>query len=110
MGKIFEETRTETPLKRNIIADRVLALVHIKHYVVDKKAVLIPAVWRQTPGGAKALIAEGRASLLPNNSKKGSSIGRYWFAQELIKKTPGHDRDLESKIISKAIAWDMEGI
>lgn len=110
MGKIFEATNSKTAAQRAIIADRLLALIHIKGDKIRVEDVggikiLIPALWRRTTSGAKALMAEGRSSLLPYNpsheqmggnsdEKKSDSqevdnphtLGRRWFAEELVKQ------------------------
>jgi hypothetical protein len=141
MGKIFEATNTRSPSDRAVVADRILALVHVKDGVVEAgyerraarkrtrrkrsrkkpptvKRVLIPAVWRSTPVGAKALVAEGRASLLPHSSDGGhSSLGRYRFALELTAKRPVAEgskgrsiHEINKEVIRAAIFWDLEGL
>jgi type II/IV secretion system protein len=112
MGKIFEHTGTKTPSDRSVIADRLLALIHVRYEQQGGTAVLIPTLWRNTPEGAKALIAEGRASLLPHNDKDSFCVGRYWFAEELEKracKATGRPWEFRQQIATQALAWDLEG-
>lgn len=115
MGNIFKATKAETPAARSVVADRILALIHLRHDDVSEHSVLIPALWRQTPSGAKALMAEGRAALLPHNPEgddpSKSSLGRRWFARKLLEgRTGKRDDKLHEAVMNRAIEWDMEGI
>lgn len=126
MGNILAATQTQTPAQRSVIADRLLALIHLKPSEIAGKSIIIPAMWVHTAGGAKALMAEGRASLLPNNPTdhptpadpgkprsvrparcQPSSVGRRWFAEELTKNVGEEER---RKILTEAVKWDLEGI
>ena len=120
MANILRATDTKTATERSAVADRIFALVHLRRDKVrseDKDVqIIVPALWRRTPTGIKALMAEGLSSLLPNfpASDRGSSyssIGRYWFAHQLIENknlvlTPA----AEIEIKRKTLEWDMEGI
>jgi hypothetical protein len=108
MGKIFGATRAMSAARRAIVADRLLALVHLR---LDRiaapwtlpngivrpfaKNVAIPALWHRTVNGAMALMAEGQSSLLPHTVllehlpdgrvlyEPQSCFGRTWFAERL---------------------------
>jgi len=121
MGNILKETDSHTPATRSIVADRLLAVVHLKNATAGKSNVsfLIPAIWHRTPLGIKALMAEGLSSLLPNTppeleaaggvrGRLPGSVGRYWFARELAKRA--HVRDIAESVKHKAIEWDLEGV
>ncbi len=74
MSNILKETESNTPATRSIVADRLLAVVHVKNATEvmnnDETDInipfLVPAIWHRTPLGIKALMAEGLSSLLPN--------------------------------------------
>lgn len=113
MGKIFAATRAKNAARRAIVADRLAALVHLRrdHMKFQRKFdprdgslisiskeggdavackfarnIIIPALWRQTVAGAKALMSEGQSSLLPHSgcfSDSQSCFGRSWFAEDL---------------------------
>jgi hypothetical protein len=131
MGNIFQATNTESPARRSVIADRILALIHLKPEEIcvnegceckhrtqckqqdecEIKKIILPAIWRNTPEAAKALMAEGRASILPRTNENSSSVGRLWFASKLLDSE--RDTELEKvsrKLKEKAIEWDLEGI
>ena len=121
MGNILKETKSRTPAARSVVGDRLLSVVHIKSEKEHATRVLflIPAIWHRTPIGVKALMSEGLSSLLPNTppelngrkrnrSRLPGSIGRYWFARELAKKTKYSN--ITERVKEKAIEWDLEGI
>jgi hypothetical protein len=120
VGNILKETEASTPATRSIVADRLLAVIHVKNAtdVTTGKPFLIPAIWHRTPLGIKALMAEGLSSLLPNTPPAlGSgpnqahlpgSVGRYWFARELTKETG--DTGTVEMVKRRALEWDLEGI
>jgi hypothetical protein len=107
MGKLFAATSSDTAARRAIVADRLAALVHLRHdqLVTPISAtattvaapsessestyarnILIPSLWRHTMVGAKTLMAEGQSSLLPHagkQSKDQSCFGRTYFCDRL---------------------------
>jgi hypothetical protein len=106
LGNIFQATETKTPAQRSIVADRLLALVHLRRGKVKERNVVLPALWRYTAGGAKALMAEGCASLVPHSSEvpqtQRSSLGRCFFAHHLANGNQA--------VAALATKWDLEGI
>src|SRR5207244_2650673 len=55
--------------------------------------VLVPALWRNTPGGLSSLVSDYLSSLLPHYPKERespaeSSLGRRWFARNLVQDVP----------------------
>lgn len=122
MANLLRAAEARRPTRRSEVADRTLALIHLKRDEVElgekKIQVVIPALWHRTPTGVKTLMAEGLSSLLPNNPKPGeenqySSIGRYWFSGVLVDKSGIQETvksELKTKLIGKALAWDLEGI
>jgi hypothetical protein len=121
MGNILNETDSHTPAARSIVADRLLAVVHLKNAVENKTKIpfLIPAIWHRTPLGVKALMAEGLSSLLPNTPPEldgdgavrrrlPGSVGRYWFSRELVKRV--RVDGAKESVKQKALEWDLEGI
>lgn len=140
MGNILQATRAGDPTARSEVGERLLAVIHLKPGKVagyGKRSVglLIPTLWRRTPEGVKALMAEGLSSLVPNTpgplpaGERGeakarldlpASIGRYWFARELLeavtdaaqKELKGRDemKAKRDEIKTLALEWDMEGV
>ena len=120
MENIFQATDAHNPAARNVVADRLLALIHLRPEKIkggrkSKKNILLPALWYSTPSGVKALMAEGLSSLLPNNpsqdNKLPSSLGRKWFAGKLWKQSNVLDNtSLEKSLFQTAIEWDLGGI
>jgi hypothetical protein len=117
MGNILQAMKAEEPAARSVVAERLLALIHLKPDACGDCNLLIPALWHRTPEGVKALMAEGLSSLVPNmpgelgeeqEARFPSSIGRRWFARELLKKAGlGEPTD---KIIQMACEWDLQGV
>ena len=92
MGKLFAATDSQTATRRAIVADRLVALIHLRAdeavLPADPKCnpktepptgeaagsgdqpfarnIVIPSLWRRTMLGAKTLMAEGQSSLLPH--------------------------------------------
>ncbi len=127
VGKILEETESNTPATRSIVADRLLAVVHLKSGRTEAGTpFLVPAIWHRTPLGIKALMAEGLSSLLPNTPRQGpaagggephlpGSIGRYWCARQLAqdstaREVEGREPGAARNVMRKAIEWDLEGV
>lgn len=131
MGNILQATRAGDPTARSEVGERLLAVVHLKPSVIEGRdgqrvGVLLPAVWRRTTEGIKALMAEGLSSLMPNtpgplpSSDLPSSIGRYWFARELLKEVTADARgafggaigegEMSHAVKTAALEWDMEGV
>lgn len=125
MENIFQATKAHTPAARNVVADRLLAMIHLRPKEIKggsekvKKDILLPALWHSTPSGVKALMAEGLSSLLPNNPSKEdekakklpSSIGRYWFAGKLWKKSKHKpNSSIKEPFLKTAKEWDLGGI
>jgi hypothetical protein len=117
VGNILQETDSRTPATRSIVADRLLAVVHVRTASWDDTLFLIPAIWHRTPLGVKALMAEGLSSLLPNTPREHGkvsrahlpgSVGRYWFARELAKKSAYPE--IGEIVKRTALEWDLEGL
>jgi hypothetical protein len=106
-GKILSAVGARSPAQRSDVADRVLAIVHLRSLPGIKGS--IPALWRYTAAGAKALMADGRGSLVPLRSAgpldevRHSSFGRAWFIESL-------DLDPGSKELKAAFRSDLEGL
>lgn len=122
VGNILEGTDSSTPATRSIVADRLLAVVHVKSETDiatgSPISFLIPAIWHRTPLGIKALMAEGLSSLLPNTPRPRSagsevhlpgSVGRYWFARELAAKSKFPEA-VKKRVRRRALEWDLEGL
>lgn len=131
IGNILQAARAVTPSDRSNKGGRLLAVVHLKAETIraaegdNEITILIPALWHYTPEGVKELMSEGLSSIAPNTphglSGSGrdelfpSSIGRYWFAKELLKDViPGTAEKMSEKdkqnIKVTALEWDLEGV
>lgn len=98
MGKIFSGTGAHQPTSRALVADRLLALVHMRRTALTQscskdvsaqldKIGCVPSLWRRTETGSKALMAEGQSSMLPHQSAGNhSSVGRRYFALQLWRE------------------------
>jgi hypothetical protein len=142
MGNILQAARADDPAARSLVGERLLAVIHLKPEKIKIKQkpdktlnILIPTLWHRTPEGIKSLMAEGLSSLVPNTPKTlsaapsfSSSIGRYWFARELLKdervstddlkklkldkkdkKSTAALEDIKAEIKTDALEWDLEG-
>lgn len=104
-GKILGAVGTSSPSQRSDIADRTLGIVHLRPFPSTGFKGSVPALWRYTSSGAKSMMAEGRASLVPlrSESLEGySSLGRVW----LLKKYGGEHLELQKA----AFQSDLEGL
>jgi len=133
MGNILQATEANEPTDRSIVGERLLAVIHLKSDKIIchndyKVGILIPTLWHRTPEGIKALMAEGLSSLVPNTPgplpenteekiRLPSSIGRYWFARELLKDKNIDEKAREvvkdeekGKIKTDAFEWDLNGV
>lgn len=94
-GRVFRAMRATSAATRSEIANRIVAIVHVKKL----KAELIPAVWVQTPRSRMALTQEGLGSLLP--SAEGGCYGRAYFAEHL--------KNIQREIFYAAVEADLAG-
>lgn len=125
MGNILLATQANDSTARSVVGERLLAVVHLKSEKAGSDVgILVPALWRRTSEGIKALMSEGLSSLMPNTPPRlaanpgkkepfPSSIGRYWFARELLKQEDAADKlspDDIRKVENSALEWDLEGV
>jgi hypothetical protein len=72
--------------------------------------MVIPALWRRTVNGAKALMAEGQSSLLPHDSDWQSCFGRLWFAKYLSASAESRTRgELRAHLANISITAQNRG-
>jgi Tfp pilus assembly pilus retraction ATPase PilT len=123
MGNILQATEAKDPTARSVVGERLLAVVHLKSDRAETEVgILIPALWRRTSEGIKALMSEGLSSVVPNTPPRlstgrekrepfPSSIGRYWFARELLEKEAARGKlENPEEIKNLALEWDLEGV
>jgi hypothetical protein len=128
VGNILQATQANDPTSRSVVGERLLAVVHLKSEKArprvgkQKVGILIPALWRRTSEGIKALMSEGLSSLVPNTppslaSGRGkqepfpSSIGRYWFARELLEQKEAKRKLANTEEVeNSALEWDLQGV
>jgi len=88
MERILMAVRARSAGERGHFAQRILAVIHLAAFSVGEKLAHVPSIWRRTPSGVAALVADGLASVLPHNPGKVfpdtcPSLGRRWFAHQL---------------------------
>lgn len=119
MGRVFRATSTTSAEQRSELADRIKALIHLRGAVTASNRILVPALWRRTMTGKKALMADGRSSLLPNRPADAelliSSFGRSWFARMLLEKAKHRWRrsdfdEISRNVENQAVQWDLGGL
>lgn len=131
MGNILQAARAETPSARSDEGGKLLAVAHLKVATITARksgreiTTLIPALWHYSPEGVKELMSEGLSSIVPNtpcelsdSTEDGlfpSSIGRYWFAKELLERVTTKTAELmddsdKEFIKTSALEWDLEGV
>lgn len=104
MGEVLIALEAKTPVDRKSVADRLVAIVHLYPHFLDipgkKIKMIVPSVWVATPSANQALMADGRASLVPFNPaaakrdwEKDYCLGRTWFARQLIQKAKNREKD-----------------
>ncbi len=106
-GKILAAVKAYDAPGRSDVADRVLAIVHLKRLPTGPYEGAFPALWRYTIPGAKALMADGRRALVPHrgtSSAGQSSFGRVWFTEQI------GGRKLNRNLREAAFASDLEGL
>jgi hypothetical protein len=92
---ILSAAQACTPAGRSEIANRIVAVLHVRK--VEKERV--PALWVQTDRTRTALTQEGLASLLPTGAEDGR-YGRRDFAKEL---------ELGAALENAALMCDLRG-
>lgn len=130
MGQLLSSSKARTPARRSDVANRILALVHLRtktlpehaHEKTEGLRVAIPAIWVRSPISTKTLMADGLTALLPYrdvldwNERPGTAgafgcLGRTWFAEQLLNRA---DADVRSKFADEirrvALTWDLEGL
>ncbi|HWS88371.1 MAG TPA: ATPase, T2SS/T4P/T4SS family [Pyrinomonadaceae bacterium] len=127
MGNILQATEANDPTTRSVVGERLLAVVHLKSEKAGacaggKLGILVPALWRRTSEGIKALMSEGLSSLQPNTPPERtqdqelpkpfpSSVGRYWFARELLKEEGALKKLSDNaEVENSALEWDLQGV
>jgi hypothetical protein len=129
MGQIFQATEASTPARRSEVANRILALVHLRtHKVSNTKdgapdiKITVPAIWVRSAVSTKAMMADGLTSLLPyrdpvvwdNNPGCAGAfgcLGRSWFATQLLTRpVPEIQNELVKDIERLVLGWDLEGL
>jgi hypothetical protein len=121
---IFTAVQARTPATRGMYAQRLLAVIHqrpITHRATNRDLILAaPALWMRTDAGIAQLVSDGLASVLPHNFRDKlpphtSSVGRYWFAKNLLPhriRTFRADqwRGIRDSLLEKARNLDLRGL
>jgi len=122
MSRILVATKADTPQKRRQVADCLLAIVHLRANPERKPKLLLPSLWRHTPAGLNALVADGLESLVPcAEEEPGTScFGRYRFVDDLLRhRLAAAIRKPKLKNVSsaaqrefrwEATEWDLGGV
>lgn len=102
MQLIFKANNVKNASERNHIANRILAIVHIKRLKIGELSVLLPSIWLKTSISINNITATGLTSLTPGiDSKRGGALGRKYFADELIKIAKKNIKESIEEIESK---------
>jgi hypothetical protein len=118
LAKILRATRSTSPARRSEVAERMCGLIHLRNLTAHGRTMLVPAVWRRTTYGTKALMAEGLGSLVPyrpdDPGGQKASLGRAWFVRRLLKAADDDPSrslsdDVKSELLRKAIELDLGG-
>ncbi len=100
MIKLFAAVKAKTPADRRRFAERIFGVVHMRSAgLVEKRTLLLPALWRRSEAGLSNLVAvglgaivpdlPGESTVLPGSADKllvpshTSVVSRRWFAQQL---------------------------
>jgi Tfp pilus assembly pilus retraction ATPase PilT len=91
MTRLFRATGSKNPADRRDLASVLLAVIHLETCDVrdqtptGRRQILVPTLWRSTPLGEMALIADGCASMLPSriDDKNTSTLGRRWYVDQV---------------------------
>jgi len=67
IGLIARGVGAGTAARRSEVAEKILAVLHVKATQIGGTSVLVPAVWRRTNQGVKEFVASGLSSILPFN-------------------------------------------
>jgi hypothetical protein len=133
MDKLLRQGKADTAARRQQTGQVLSAVIHLRPGLIPKPqggptTVTLPAVWTRTPAGLNALVADGLASLLPNNPADGqeyTTLGRFFFAEELLhhrqvvvstRPAAGQNDscnladELQKAIRHLALRWDLEGM
>jgi type II/IV secretion system protein len=133
---IRDSLKADTTSKRSVLANRLLAVVHLKMVVVgsgaegsepikgggkrkngerkSEKQAILPAAWLRTPAAINALTAEGPSVILPQAASAVGGAERYcygrtYFADKLVGRTKtGAVRGRAIK--REALRRDLEGL
>jgi hypothetical protein len=98
MIKILSAVEAETPADRRRYAARLLAVAHLRArpardgaaaQTAAGRALLLPAVWRNTEPGLATLSDNGYRSIVAETDPRASSLGRRWFADRLVARASG---------------------
>ncbi|HEV2693919.1 MAG TPA: ATPase, T2SS/T4P/T4SS family [Verrucomicrobiae bacterium] len=101
--RIFKAIDAKTPAERGNAAQSLLAVVHLQPLVLERPGTppnkpekinaCVPALWMNAGGGAANLVADGLASIVPNNpasaynpAEAKGSLGRHWFVHAFQKE------------------------
>jgi hypothetical protein len=123
MIKILSAVGADTPADRRRYASRLRAVVHLRAELGDpgaapgtlaERSLLLPAVWRNTEPGLAALSVNGYGSLVPERRPTASSLGRRWFADELMRRATGAGGfpipgPVQSALRERATRFDLQG-
>jgi hypothetical protein len=124
IGFLLGGLKAITPAARRDVADRLVAVVHLRAESVraqwaggeasDMK-VMLPSVWLGTRRGRHNMMALGKGSVLPAADY---CFGRYRFAKSLIDRAESRERrhrvTIEKKekdeFLGRVLQMDLEGV
>ena len=138
LQRIFKAIHVTTPAERGNVAKSLLAVTHLQSFKLSPnnglatKNALLPSLWMYEHGGGANLVADGFASVVPNNPtvspsvstgdpskpKSYGSLGRTWFSEKIRQTASveivgsGNDSSEEywDSLKKKALESDLNGI
>lgn len=115
LQRICKAVKAETPAERGNIARSLLAVIHLQSFSIPSPCsafkpssglpesrtfnAILPALWTFEHGGGANLVADGFASVVPNNNDFNSRgcLGRSWFVSAIEHELENYLSSLPSK-------------
>ena len=129
MRKIIDATRATTPDLRSSLAEKILAVIHLRKFSLTQQwngencntmsrctDMLLPAIWRNAHGGANFFVSDGLSAILPRRAggvgrPAASCRGRVDFAEAMLSgPNVDVDKDIKNHIYRLALKDDLEGV
>ena len=107
IGKVISAANATTAAERSSVARTLIAAVHLVRRTMENAVVIAPSIWRSTALGQMALTADGLSSIVPQQDRTRSCLGRTFMIGELCKEA---GREVSQELKKFAAECDVEGI